>query len=215
VYSNEFDAKGLKNYETEWKTNKHLDNSSSDQYDDYIEIDLNEIKAAYSPQDMDVNSVHIYDKALYQKLKNSLEYLNLEDLFAESVIQTGSGSVSEVIKSDTGCKNELDSQKFKNSNVINTRTGLKYKAPMRGGHNSGQRGGSIGTNGSQRGGHDSFRARLPNTSRPPSLHVDEFYRLENANAKQQSSCNNNLVSIDTSAADLESGKILWKTQKYC
>ena len=58
---------------------------------------------------------------------------------------------------------------------------------------------------------DSFRARLPNTSRPPSLHVDEFYRLENENAKQQqqniitkqvvnepSPLGNNLVNIDTS-----------------
>lgn len=65
---------------------------------------------------------------------------------------------------------------------------------------------------------DSFRARLPNTSRPPSLHVDEFYRLENENAKQQQQNNiikqitneaspigNNLVSIDTSQSDSISG----------
>lgn len=32
--------------------------------------------------------------------------------------------------------------------------------------------------------HDSFRARAPNTSRPASLHVDEYYRLQNANKQQ-------------------------------
>ena len=48
--------------------------------------------------------------------------------------------------------------------------------------------------------HDSFRARLPNTSRPPSLHVDEFLRLENSAKQQQANNSNNanLVSIDTS-----------------
>ncbi len=209
VYSIAFDADDLKAYETEWcqKITRHVDDSTPGRViDDYIEIDLAEIKAACLAQKLDFNSAHVHDKALYQKLKHSLEHLNLDELFSESLIQGGSSSVSEVIRTESSSRSELDQQKLKNSNVINTRTGLKYKAPMRGGHNAGQRGGSVGTNGSQRGGHDSFRARLPNTSRPPSLHVDEFYRLENANAKQQSVCNNNLVSIDTSSADPMDGK---------
>ena len=122
---------------------------------------------------------------------------------------------------------------------------------MRGGHsNTGQRhmtpnnSGNVNTNGSNMQGqqnmmrHDSFRTRLPNTSRPPSLHVDEFYRLESANAKQQqmsinnnnnnngnsnkmmgndssfnginNNNNNNLVSIDTSSNDLSNGKKFFK-----
>ena len=31
----------------------------------------------------------------------------------------------------------------------------------------------------QRGGHDLFRSRPPNTSRPPSMHVDDFVKMEN------------------------------------
>ena len=33
--------------------------------------------------------------------------------------------------------------------------------------------------------HDPFRTRPPNTSRPPSVHVDDFYRMESANAQAQ------------------------------
>lgn len=68
--------------------------------------------------------------------------------------------------------------KIEQSEVINTRTGFKYKAPMRGGHSQVPRGlcasalGLINRN-------DPFRSRQPNTSRPPSLHVDDFYRLQN------------------------------------
>jgi hypothetical protein len=32
---------------------------------------------------------------------------------------------------------------------------------------------------------DSFRTRTPNTSRPPSVHVDDYYRMESANAQKQ------------------------------
>lgn len=32
---------------------------------------------------------------------------------------------------------------------------------------------------------DAFRNRLPNTSRPPSLHVDDFVAMETRNAQIQ------------------------------
>ncbi|KAL8610324.1 hypothetical protein ACOMHN_041138 [Nucella lapillus] len=37
----------------------------------------------------------------------------------------------------------------------------------------------------QRGGHDLFRSRPPNTSRPPSMHVDDFVKMENTRNQMQ------------------------------
>ena len=110
--------------------------------------------------------------------------------------------------------------KIKNEQLVNTRTGIRYKAPMRGGHtnsqlnrnlsvnnnnipalnssssaiNNGQSNSSniqqlninnsiacfgIGNNNSSNMiRNESFRARTLNSSRAPSLHVDEYYRME-------------------------------------
>lgn len=168
---------------------------------------------------LDANSTRVLDSRLLQKLKHSLAHLDLDDIFGENL--QASASQETLNKSKKSQTNESalengESFKFRNSNVVNTRTGLKYKAPMRGGHtNAGQRHTNgqamTASNGSNQmqGRSDSFRARLPNTSRPPSLHVDEFLRLENSAKQQQSlagsvnpSVNNNLVSIDTSGTDL-------------
>ena len=34
-------------------------------------------------------------------------------------------------------------------------------------------------------GNDLFRSRAPNTSRPPSMHVDDFVKMENNHNQQQ------------------------------
>ena len=67
--------------------------------------------------------------------------------------------------------------KAKKPEFINTRTGFRYKAPMRGGHShvGGMRG-SLSYMMMNRS--DPFRSRQPNTSRPPSVHVDDFYRIQ-------------------------------------
>ena len=33
--------------------------------------------------------------------------------------------------------------------------------------------------------NDLFRARAPNTSRPPSMHVDDFVKMENSQQQQE------------------------------
>lgn len=169
---------------------------------------------------LDANSTRVLDSRLLLKLKHSLTHLDLDDIFGEDLQASASQETlnkSEKSQTNEGALENGESFKFRNSNVVNTRTGLKYKAPMRGGHtNTGQRHTNgqamTASNGSNQmqGRSDSFRARLPNTSRPPSLHVDEFLRLENSAKQQQSlagsvnpSVNNNLVSIDlTSGTDL-------------
>lgn len=45
-----------------------------------------------------------------------------------------------------------------------------------------RRGGTGGAGGTGTGG-DVFRSRPPNTSRPPSLHVDDFVALETCGAQ--------------------------------
>ena len=127
------------------------------------------------------------------------------------------------------------------SDVINTRTGTKYKAPMRGGHtnamtrnllNQSQSNGSSSVNpivasqinilqattssgamnppvnlpssnnnlNTNTSGirYDPFRTRTPNTSRPPSVHVDDFYRMESANAQKQQQHQQQQVQAPTS-----------------
>jgi len=99
---------------------------------------------------------------------------------------------------------ELVKKSNKNSEVINTRTGVRYKAPMRGGHNNAATRNNQTSNGNVLNNqglmnpptiipqpnqsqirHDSFRSRPPNTSRPPSVHVDDYYRLESQKQQQQ------------------------------
>jgi len=53
--------------------------------------------------------------------------------------------------------------------------GTEFKAPMRGlgVMRRGQQRGRV----SVRGGRDHFRDRAQNTSRPPSMHVDDFVKI--------------------------------------
>ena len=236
----------MKQFDNVWcKNSKHFVveeeplSSDSKQPNDLVEVDLSTLTAG-----LDINQSSILDKHLLKQLANNLEHLNLNDMFAESIdLSSNRSQLTELDCTETSLA------KFKSSDVINTRTGLKYKAPMRGGHsNPAQRhmiaanlatstlsGNQAATNANTQSmnqanmmRHDSFRARAPNTSRPPSLHVDEFYRLENANARQQqqqqqqsqtinqvpneqpflNSTNTNLVNIDTSSSNL-TGKLFF------
>ncbi len=68
-----------------------------------------------------------------------------------------------------------------------------YVAPMRG------RGFGRGPAGGAR--NDPFRSRAPNTSRPPSLHVDDFVALEKNNGVAQAAA----AAAAAAAADVDSG----------
>ncbi|XP_014279461.1 protein virilizer isoform X2 [Halyomorpha halys] len=68
----------------------------------------------------------------------------------------------------------------KKRNVENAGTKRPFVAVMRG--RGYRRGGAGGTGGTGSGG-DVFRSRPPNTSRPPSLHVDDFVALETCGAQ--------------------------------
>ena len=235
----------MKQFDNVWcKNSKHFIveeeplSDSNHQLDELVQVDLSSLTAG-----LDINQSSILDKHLLKQLTNNLEHLNLDDMFAESIDLPSKCDRTQLTELDC---TESSLAKFKNSDVINTRTGLKYKAPMRGGHSNPAQRHMIGANlatstlsGNQAATnantqsmnqanmmrHDSFRARAPNTSRPPSLHVDEFYRLENANARQQqqqqqqsqtlnqapneqpfmNSTNTNLVNIDTSSSN-QTGK---------
>ncbi|XP_005092655.1 protein virilizer homolog [Aplysia californica] len=63
-------------------------------------------------------------------------------------------------------------------NIYRGKPGRKpFVAPMRG------RG--IMSHGMSGRGNDLFRSRTPNTSRPPSMHVDDFVKMENSQQQQQ------------------------------
>ncbi len=47
------------------------------------------------------------------------------------------------------------------------------------------RGRGFGRPGMTGGRHDPFRSRPPNTSRPPSMHVDDFVKMESQHNQQQ------------------------------
>ena len=249
IYTNTFTASDLRSYEDIWcrlLNDKFKDTNPIEviiENDDHLKQELKSAET-YKYENENESSC-ISDKALYQKLKNNIEYLNLDELFTEPTQIDDGNNLNEKNQTDND-SSDYRMTKLKNSNMINTRTGLKYKAPMRGGHsnqvqrhmtnnstlnlnNSGElaksnpskiinnfkfkflKAGNLQGQQNLMRHLDSFRARLPNTSRPPSLHVDEFYRLENENAKQQqqniitkqvvnepSPLGNNLVNIDTS-----------------
>lgn len=126
------------------------------------------------------------DNELYKKLRSNSEEMNFQ-------CQPTEEFEDKMVKS-------------KSPDMINTRTGIRYKAPMRGGHSNpstrpmpssasvpaishltSQNSNLIRT--------DSFRTRPQNTSRPPSLHVDDFYRIE----QQQKQLNNSTDSLPNSS----------------
>jgi len=97
-----------------------------------VQVDLDELKKnCFGSKRFDVNFARVQDNTLLQKLRHSLDHLDLDSLFGEQL----QVSLNELngSKGERGQGEEI-ADKFKNSNVINTRTGLKYKAPMRGGH---------------------------------------------------------------------------------
>lgn len=61
----------------------------------------------------------------------------------------------------------------------------QFANPMRGGPTAG----GVGR------GADPFRSRPPNTSRPPSLHVDDFVALETCGAQPTGPTGYNKISI--------------------
>jgi hypothetical protein len=175
-----------------------------------------------------LSSSLIADKDLVKQLTASFENhqqqliqqsqqssMSQEDLLSEQ-LSKGGDKAGEQLDQKPGLL------KTKSQEVINTRTGNKYKAPMRGGHNNSIGRGLNQANNSQMNPasatpglmnppaapainrHDPFRTRPPNTSRPPSVHVDDYYRMESANAQAQKQLqtqqnNSTLIQIETTA----------------
>lgn len=130
----------LKVYEDIWCRSLNANFKAKDCFEVSIENDeqlnqeLKSIESYEFENKLDAVSSCISDKNLYQRLKNNIEYLDLDELFIERA------QVDEAANADL-CQMDKDGSdyfitKLKNSNMINTRTGLKYKAPMRGGHSN-------------------------------------------------------------------------------
>lgn len=177
--------------QSEWSILKNLE----DIHDDLELLNTEEI----CPK-QPVEGVLMLDKDLFKKL-----YSNLEEQLHQQQNMQQNDSESNLFK--------LEEESKVNRPVIDTRTGMRYKAPMRGGHNGGggRSGGGLNSSVSSSSlpllanpnqttpmaapglvRHDSFRTRPPNTSRPPSLHVDDFYRIEQQQKQQLNSSSQNL-----------------------
>ncbi|XP_023247818.1 protein virilizer [Copidosoma floridanum] len=83
----------------------------------------------------------------------------------------------------------------KQINAPTTKTKQPFVAPMRGRnqYSNSMRGNSV--SGGVGRGADPFRSRPPNTSRPPSLHVDDFVALETCGAQPTGPTGYNKLSI--------------------
>ncbi|XP_011499137.1 PREDICTED: protein virilizer [Ceratosolen solmsi marchali] len=83
----------------------------------------------------------------------------------------------------------------KQINAPTTKTKQPFVTPMRGRsqYSNSMRGNSVG--GGVGRGADPFRSRPPNTSRPPSLHVDDFVALETCGAQPTGPTGYNKLSI--------------------
>ncbi|RMZ98146.1 hypothetical protein BpHYR1_041600, partial [Brachionus plicatilis] len=176
-YLNEMDAKMLAFF-----GEAKADAECADEAEPLVHLDLE--------MEQPSEQILMQDKELYKKLRSNLEEMGFQcqpmEEFEEKVA------------------------KAKSPDTINTRTGVRYKAPMRGGHaNSSTRPmPGLLTNASsvpaichlapQTSGlvrTDAFRSRPQNTSRPPSLHVDDFYRIE----QQQKQLNNSTTDSSNDA----------------
>ncbi|XP_058792602.1 protein virilizer [Phymastichus coffea] len=82
----------------------------------------------------------------------------------------------------------------KQTTVLTTKTKQPFVAPMRGRsqYSNSMRSNSVSGVGR---GADPFRSRPPNTSRPPSLHVDDFVALETCGAQPTGPTGYNKLSI--------------------
>jgi hypothetical protein len=213
VYKYVQDKNDLKLFENEW-----INTICNDEIEDITEINLDFIiKTTFKNWPNQMVSCLIKDENLFRILASTS---NLEQQL-DQLNQTNSDDIGD--KTNGSQNNELAAKSDssdplkksnKNNEVINTRTGVRYKAPMRGGHNAATRNNQTLSNGSavqnQNGvglmnppsiipqpnqgqiiRHDSFRSRPPNTSRPPSVHVDDYYRLESQKQQQQNQINFN------------------------
>ena len=177
----------LASFEREWtETTEKSSLLTSDEVS--VDVDLtSETLSSLLKSDNDnlVNGL-VLDKILGKELVAAVEQAIAEDALNEPQITRKNDSPA------------ASSDAIKTPDMINTRTGAKYKAPMRGGHSNPMTRQMLAPATIAAAGlrHDSFRARQPNTSRPPSLHVDEFYKLENASAKQQKILGQNLSNQD-------------------
>ncbi|XP_034940242.1 protein virilizer [Chelonus insularis] len=82
----------------------------------------------------------------------------------------------------------------KSSTVSITKTKMPFVTPMRGRAQFVNTRGGLATSGAGRGA-DPFRSRPPNTSRPPSLHVDDFVALETCGAQPTGPTGYNKLSV--------------------
>ncbi|CAG0888692.1 unnamed protein product [Darwinula stevensoni] len=69
---------------------------------------------------------------------------------------------------------KLNPSRGKLTQVNTPRVGIRGRKP----YGASRRGGNFSRRGMGTGDQDRFRRRLPNTSRPPSMHVDDFLALE-------------------------------------
>ena len=83
-------------------------------------------------------------------------------------------------KKPTAKKSAIEAKTLHTKNIISTfkAGGSVHLRSNRGGFGRSGGGGGGGGGGGSFGRPDAFRARPPNTSRPPSLHVDDFLVLE-------------------------------------
>jgi len=144
VFSDKFNKQDFKSYESKWINKEELTTTDEKDSQSYLEIDLHQDYKNLFKNQIDFNLTFIQDKNLNKQLINNLDYSNLEELFCETIQTTTNNETNNNKKqSDEMTDNDnmfsssssLNS-KTKNMDVINTRTGLKYKAPMRGGHSN-------------------------------------------------------------------------------
>jgi hypothetical protein len=244
VYIHSMNRDELRAYETEWLDVNVLNDMgggpSNVNFDD-AEVSYEDVLASFhgnlipnSLLTLPIETNLVRDKDFLNKLIKTIEEEGLKKSRAKRPFDEL--TVDQIVHEDK----QFDYEKLnriKNERVVNTRTGIRYKAPMRGGqqHNQiaqqnqqrtnpasvntvsstvgGSSSGNLannGNNGSGGGGtmnggsmmatgssgmtrSDSFRVRAANTSRAPSLHVDEYYRMENA--QKESLANTRLVEI--------------------
>ena len=181
--------------------NELSSNSYETPYDDTNELtptqsQINTSSSVQSPPSDYLNSTALLSST--NELQDDKIEVDLEDLIKTYCPNFDLNS--ELTKEFGGIIADRQS-KVKKPEFINTRTGFRYKAPMRGGHNSGMRGGLL-TSYLMMNRTDPFRSRQPNTSRPPSVHVDDFNRLraQDAAAFSRLNASHNIMNSNEAGA---------------
>jgi hypothetical protein len=199
VYIHSINKEELRLYEAEWMdVNVLNDNQNFNVNFDDVEMSYDDVLNSFQGHSipnslltLPIETNLVMDKEFLNKLIKTIEEEDTKHKFAQRPFDEL--SVEQLMNEEK--QFDLEKlNKIKNSQVLNTRTGISYKAPMRGGH-ANQLTRNISTNSinssvnnptyqnsntsaSNMARNDSFRIRAPNTSRPPSLHVDEYYRIE-------------------------------------